>query len=123
MSKVLVDELYKFTEEYRKDSANTSLIRHYIFKPANQKNEEPSGSFDFIDSDKLYDYNDPTSDLNKPDIRTYFKYNSIKGRFLNKHLRVCDLPIGILDKGECPICSLSAKEYDNTISNMSSSIK
>lgn len=124
MSRILEKELYKFTEECKRNASNTSLIRRYIFKPKKQENMEPDGSFYFIDSNKLYDFDDfyyeHLNDNNKenyekshPDIRTYFKYNSIAGRFLNKNIRVCDLPVGILEVGECPICRLS-KSIDIT---------
>lgn len=127
ISNALKDELYKLTEEYKQKNVNSSLIYRYIFKPSNQENKEPKGSFSFIDSDKLYDFNDDIynnkSDDEKkeyekshPDIRTYFKYNSIAGRFLNKHVRVCDLPISILQKSECPICRLS-KNSESILTN------
>lgn len=123
MSRILEKELYQFTEECKRNASNTSLIRRYIFK-SKQENSEPDGSFSFIDSNKLYDFDDFTYEhLNEedkkqyekehPDIRAYFKYNSIAGRFLNKDIRVCDLPVGILEVGECPICRLS-KSIDIT---------
>lgn len=105
----LTKELYKFTNEYRRNAfISSSLYHRYIFKPYSpDKTEEPEGSFNFIDSNKLYDYDDNNL-KDAPDIRTYFKYNTIKGRFLNKNLRVCDLPVGILERGGCPICRISS---------------
>lgn len=93
MSKIKVlNELYRYTEAFKKESAN-SLIRRYIFKDKNSK-EPGDGSLSFIDSDMLYDGNFEKI----PEPRTYFKYKSINGRFLNKNVRVTNIPVGVLDK-------------------------
>ena len=109
ISRSLKDELYRFTEECKKESANKRLISRYIFKPSNQVNKEPEGSLNFIDSNKLYSY-DFIDSKEIRDLKSYFKYNSINNRFLSKDINVCDLPITTLEKHDCQICALSSSE-------------
>lgn len=121
MSKSTVNnELYKFTDEYKESSLNSALIRQYIFKakpPELHEAKDPDdGSLYFIDSDMLYDgrtLNDYSGEQKiKYQIRSYFKYNSLNGRYLNSNVRVCNIPTNILDKDATGIINNLSRNVD-----------
>lgn len=87
----IADSLYKFTSAYKDKTFGSRFIKRYIFKGKEKDPDNESGSFNFIPN-ILYDENhEPIQD-----IQEYFSYSTTNGRFLNKNIRVCNIPLDIL---------------------------